>query len=362
MAGRWLTLFLLAVTNLCLIFAIAGGLTPLADILAPLTGHMIGVGLAASLAALMRRWAAEILVGGVALTVALHAWLGIAGCCRPSAPVLGPALAHVPASETRSGLRLVALNTWHRNSDLGRLERYLATVDADVIVLSEFGTNKRALLASLKHIYPYQVDCADWTCSLVLLSRVPFEASGAARFGPDRQSGSPTFVWARLAGSVTVVGAHLYRPSRNPWRHKLQMASLIEFVRHIEGPLVLAGDLNTSPWSYSYRSLRASSGLTPVARLRPTWPAWPVVMPQVAFDHIFVSSELAILGSGTGPAVGSDHLPVWAELQRRSLLRDRAAPATRRLASGLAATRPHLGDEFLADLGGEHCGAGHLRR
>ena len=82
----------------------------------------------------------------------------------------------------------------------------------------------------------------------------------------------------------------------------------------------------------------------------PSWPAWPIALPQVALDHIFVSPELTVSASGTGPAVGSDHLPVWAQLERRPL----AAYPGRAPRSRLAAAGAHLGAEFLGDLGGEH--------
>lgn len=88
----------------------------------------------------------------------------------------------------------------------------------------------------------------------------------------------------------------------------------------------------------------------------PSWPAWP--LPQVALDHIFVSPDLAVAAAGTGAAVGSDHLPVWAQLERRPAVLDRR----RSLRSRLAASRPHLGGELLADLGGEQVGARNLRR
>ena len=94
----------------------------------------------------------------------------------------------------------------------------------------------------------------------------------------------------------------------------------------------------------------------------PTWPAWPLALPQVALDHILVSPELAVAAAGTGPAVGSDHLPVWAQIDRRPVAFERGGVPPRRLTSRLAAARPHLGGELLADLGGEHVGAGNLRR
>jgi len=28
------------------------------------------------------------------------------------------------------------------------------------------------------------------------------------------------FVWAKVGGSLTIIGTHVYRPSRNPWLHQ----------------------------------------------------------------------------------------------------------------------------------------------
>jgi endonuclease/exonuclease/phosphatase (EEP) superfamily protein YafD len=360
---------MLASANLALIGAVAGGFTALADIIAPLTGHLIGIGLTASLALLMRRWVPAILAAGVVATAALHVWLGLAWCCAAPVTRTQTALTRAAMQASTQGptLTLLALNAWHQHGDVRRLERYLATAPADVVVLSEFGPDKRALLANLKAAYPFQVDCADqWPCSLALLSRLPLEAAGVGRIASEgrevRASDMPAFVWAKLAGSLTVIGTHLHRPSRDPWLHARQVSALTHLVRNIDGPLILAGGLNTSPWSNAFRKLRAATGLAPASILMPTWPAWPLALPQVALDHILVSPELAVAGAGTGPAVGSDHLPVWAQIERRPDALERGHSPLRRLTSRLAAARPHLGGELPADLGGEHVGAGHLRR
>ena len=260
------------------------------------------------------------------------------------------------------GLTVLALNTWHVHDDARRLERYLAAGPADVIVLSEIGPDKRDVLPKLKAAYPYQVDCAEqWQCSLALLSRVPLEAAGVGSIASDRKD-MPAFVWAKLGASMTIIGTHLHRPSRDPWLHERQVSAIGDLVRHIDGPVVLAGDLNTSPWSNAFRKLRAATGLAPASILMPTWPAWPLALPQVALDHILVSPELVVAAAGTGPAVGSDHLPVWAQIELRPDTLERGHAPRRRLTSRLAAARPHLGGELPADLGGEHVGAGNLRR
>ena len=356
---RWLALFALAAANLAVLVVVSSGISTLADVLAPLTGHLIGLGFTASVALLVRRWMLSLLAAGAAATLGVHAWLGLAWCCGlPSSPP--PAdVTKVAARAPAQGLSVLALNTWDHHPDPSRLAGYLASAAADVVILSEFGADKRLLLGALKSAYPHQSRCGDTgKCSLALLSRLPLEASGIGSIAAE----GPDFVWARLEGSLTIIGTHLHRPSRNPWRHERQMLALAEFLRRIDGPLVLAGDLNTSPWSGSFRRLRSTTGLTPAGILIPTWPAWPVAVPQVALDHVLVSPDLAVTAAGTGPAVGSDHLPVWARIERRAPLIERARPQPSRLTSRLAAARPHLGGELLGDFGGEQVGAGHLRR
>lgn len=358
-AKRRSALLILCGGNLALLAAIAGNLGAVFDIVAPLTGHIVGVGVAASLALLTRRL--SVLVLGMLMTLLVHAWLGLASppCCQPAhgAAVRTTSLTSAAASTAGQALSLLTLNAWHGHRDPARLMAYLANLDADLVVLSEFGPNKRAMLARLKPSHPYQVDCAQrWACALALLSRVPFEAAGTARIA----DGNLAFVWARLGG-VTVIGTHLYRPSRDPWLHERQMRALIAFLDRIPGPVILAGDLNTTPWSKAYRSLRRVTGLVPASTLRPTWPAWPLALPQVALDHIFVSRDLTVTAAGTGPAVGSDHLPIWAIIERPPSF-DRARTTARSLALGPAPALRHLGAQFLADLGSEQGGARNLCR
>lgn len=354
-----MALAVLAVANVGLVAVVSGGVGSLGDVIAPFTGHLMGFGLAASLALLVQGRMLTLLAAGIAATLAVHAGLGLVRCCEAPKEISGPA--SLASQMPRHSLTVLNLNTWHAHGDVGRIEQYLATAPADIVVLSEFDAHRSPLIASLREIYPYHVECAgEPPCAIAMLSRLPLEASGSARIA----SGEPSFVWARInpgqQGSTTIIGTQLNRPSGNPWRHEVEMRELAQFVRRIDGPLVLAGNLNTSPWSRSFRALRLATGLSPAGTLLPSWPAWPIALPQVALDHIFVSPELSVSASGTGPAVGSDHLPVWAQLERRPL----AAKPGRAPRSGsrLAAAGTHLGGELPGDVGGEHGGARDLRR
>jgi len=357
--GRLLAVAVLLAALAGLSLLAATGPGPLGDVVAPLTGHIVALGVVASVCLMWPRRALLLLTAGMLATLGLHSWLALARCCGAPAALAHPAQSG--GQVAAAGLTVLALNTWSSRGDPDRLERYLASQPADVVVLSEFGRRQQPLLDRLAAVYPYRVGCGSVRpCSLALLSRLPLEAAGAARIAADRQQ--PAFVWARLAGSVTVIGTHLTRPSRDPLRHADEMRALAGFLRRIAGPLVVAGDLNTTPWSGSFRLLVQATGLSPASLLMPTWPAWPLALPQVALDHIFVSAELVVAAAGTGPAVGSDHLPVWARLEQPTAALHRPHAPARTLALGLAAAGAHLGGELLAHLGGEQVGARDLRR
>ena len=180
-AARWVALGSLCAANIGLGAMLLGELPHLANIIAPLSGHLLGLGLSAGVALVIGARSLAPLALGVALTIGLHAWLGLAPCCRPATSNELPALAAHAEDVKDREISLLTLNTWHAASNVPELVAYLGTAPADIVVLSEFGPPKRALLEKLRHIYPYQTECsADRSCSLALMSRIPFETSGTA--------------------------------------------------------------------------------------------------------------------------------------------------------------------------------------
>lgn len=354
--ARTVALVMVVVCNACLAVLLLADVPVAADIVTPLTGHVIGFGIAAALGLVLRRYAVLAMGAGIGLTLAFHTWLGLTPANLPAPRIA----AFTPAADTKElqDITVLSLNTWDARDNVDELIAYFKTAPADVVVLSEVGPPKQRLVQALRDVYPYQKECtADWACSIALISRVPFEQGGTV--GWSRQS--PAFVWARFAGALTVVGTHIARPSRTPLLHARETEAIAQLVRRIDGSVVLVGDLNSSPWSYSFRALKAQTGLVTARALTPSWPAWPINLPQVALDHILASQDLAFVESKTGPAVGSDHLPVIARLKRVPTT-VRAREPARNGGSRLAAPVPHLGGQLLADLGGEHHGAGHLGR
>lgn len=277
---------------------------PIAEIAAPLTGHLIGLGLAAAVALLRRRRLVQTMLAGLILTFAAHAGLAH---YRLATPLLAP-------SPPVAGLRILSLNTWHAHGDGADLARRLEASGADVLVLTEFGPSKRDVIARLADRFPHRASCAEqWECSVAILSRLPIRRGHAGRRSVDE----PPVAGAEIdvAGEpVTVLATHLFRPTRNPWRHQRQLAALEARIADARGHVVVAGDFNTSPWSGGLRGFKRATGLADSGMLMPTWPAWPLVLPQVAIDHVLISRGLAFAGAALAAAVGSDHLPLVVDV------------------------------------------------
>jgi endonuclease/exonuclease/phosphatase family metal-dependent hydrolase len=114
---------------------------------------------------------------------------------------------------------------------------------------------------------------------------------------------------------VRVYNTHL-QPNAND--RTVQVQAIMEQIGHQQGPLVLMGDLNVAPTASELAPLYSS--------LTDAWQAagsgdgysYPVGKSHARIDYIFVSGDMTVnqVAVATTPAtaVGSDHLPVVAEL------------------------------------------------
>ena len=82
------------------------------------------------------------------------------------------------------------------------------------------------------------------------------------------------------------------------------------------GPVIVAGDLNATPWSYGMRPLVAA-GLRDTQLGRGFSATWQRNIPifAIPIDHLLLGGNIAASARWTGPDLGSDHHPVIADLR-----------------------------------------------
>jgi endonuclease/exonuclease/phosphatase (EEP) superfamily protein YafD len=204
-------------------------------------------------------------------------------------------------------VRVAHFNLFQNNTDLAAIEAEIARLDADVITLIEFTSNKVPLLNALRTQYPYQFDCNGLpACHLAILSKVPLSV-------PDAKSQweGPPFVTARLGGPLAGLVVYGVHTTRFP-HSRAQLRQITALVKHLEsepGKLLIMGDFNATPYSRITTTLENGLGLNRLTEL-PTWPSF-VEVPQLAIDHVFASKGIRVLAKQQiGNAAGSDHYPV----------------------------------------------------
>ncbi len=226
-------------------------------------------------------------------------------------------LQHVPVMERtahNSSLRVLSFNLWWENKKHDQVLEYLQNSGADVIVLVEGTPEWMEKLKPLQSIYPYSMTQPeiDYYHGLIF-SKFPITMKKSVPM-----PGSPATL-AELQtphGPITVIGIHTPAPMRLQYfrmreKHITMLAALAQKQKN---PVIITGDWNATPWSYTLRDFVKHSGLKLAASI-PAANTWLLPIPGfgLPIDHIFASHHFQLRQTGIGPYLGSDHRAIWAD-------------------------------------------------
>jgi endonuclease/exonuclease/phosphatase (EEP) superfamily protein YafD len=270
---------------------------------------------AGSLAAVFAgRWRTRF---GLAAALALNAWPLLPYWLPAAGPRLdGAARAASPAAPAAT-VSIISLNLLASNRDADRVVAYLRDRRADLVGLIEVDDFWAAASERLADLYPHRlVIPRNDNFGIALLSRLPLAAVRDVEFA----AAVPTIVAdvQHAGGDFTFVATHPLSPVRGDWSRlrDAQLRDIADFVAAAALPCVVAGDFNATPWSWACREFAARSGLRDTALgqgVQATWNArlW---LPRIPIDHVYAPPGTAVIRRAVGPDVGSDHLPVEAEI------------------------------------------------
>lgn len=281
----------------------------LADMASNFAPHLAAAFALAFAIAAMKRARVALVGAAIGLVAALAPILRDVPATRAATAVA----AH-PAGEAR--LRVMTFNVEDRNENYAEVLKYLAEAPADVIFLDEAFYVWRVQLTKLAPSFPWNT--LNTVRDLVVLSRVPLERIEFVNLEGD--PGRGLLVHARVGnGTVALLGVHARKPrgSTDFNRRSRQLAQIAEVVGRQRGPLVVAGDFNATSRSFVMRRFLDATGLE---ALSPQWPplsTWPSWLPYfgLQIDHMLFNGGVEIVGAQTGPDLGSNHLPLLAEIR-----------------------------------------------
>ncbi len=274
----------------------------------------------AALAAGCRRWAALLVSMGPTL-VLVTLVLGVDRAPRAGGDAAGPVV------------RVVAANAMARNHEPEGIIEALLTTDADLVMLNEPSMALQRALAdtpSVRAAFPHdtRIERAGPGFRYVL-SRHPL-LEGEDAFGalwPELREAlgyhGQRLVRVEMPEGPFVFAGVQFRSPRRPDRwaggnaQAQDLARGLTMVRDaVRLPVVLAGDLNSTPTGRRSRDLAEAAGLRrtkPVLALGGTYPAgWPL---SASIDGVMVSESVRVRRWWTFGLPGSDHEGVAAELE-----------------------------------------------
>jgi endonuclease/exonuclease/phosphatase (EEP) superfamily protein YafD len=83
--------------------------------------------------------------------------------------------------------------------------------------------------------------------------------------------------------------------------------------------MIIAGDFNSTPWSFALRRQDRLFGIERRTRALATWPARTLrseaPFPFLPIDHVYAGKGWRTVSMQRGPRLGSDHYPVIVVLQ-----------------------------------------------
>jgi endonuclease/exonuclease/phosphatase (EEP) superfamily protein YafD len=233
---------------------------------------------------------------------------------------LGPWLATADAAPTSDQrLRLVCANVQRENEDRERLGRWIRAQQIDIVALLEVDEPWLAELVPFLNEFPHRFfEPRSSRFGVAVASRYPLTQQRLLQLGSaglttlSMQVQSPQ-------GPLNLIATHPPPPMVPEFfNHRNdQLRDLAREARRMEpGPTVLAGDLNTTPYSRHLLRLEEEAGLRNVRRGQGLLASWPSALPgalRIPLDHLLVSPQIRA-SVRLGPRIGSDHLPVVADL------------------------------------------------
>ncbi len=319
-AVRFLALLAGLGSALCSGLALAGVVSPHADIFS----HFVPVWAAAGLFAL---------VLGAWTRARRAALLGLVGVILAGCLVVPELLSVRPAPRiAQPALRVIQFNVFYLNEDPAATAAWIAGQNADVVVLQEASAERsQQVIRAIRGRFPYASPCAATWCDVTVMSARPPVSSGElpGRSGTKESAGA----WMTVqtpAGPSTVIGVHLVWPI---WTRALdaQIRSVAQATRRLPRErMVLVGDMNITAWSFALRRLERETGLRRQSRATLTWPVrpfygqlpayfryapWNLPFAYMPLDHVLAEPGWSAVSVRRGPRLGSDHLPLVVDLQ-----------------------------------------------
>jgi endonuclease/exonuclease/phosphatase (EEP) superfamily protein YafD len=220
---------------------------------------------------------------------------------------------HPPGAGNGASIRVASFNVLATNRNPAAAIEWTRKTSPDAIFFTEVSDGWAEALKELEQDYPHWINEGP---DFAFFSKYPIASSSAELVS---KHGFP-MLKARLnvpAGPVTFIAGHPLPPVTSEWSAAMDdfMAAMAREAATESGPVIVAGDFNSSRWSYKSRPL-LQAGLIEAAKGKSPGPTWMRRNPILGMpiDRMLYRGEgMGCRSFEIGPDLGSDHRPVTGE-------------------------------------------------
>lgn len=256
--------------------------------------------------------------------------LSLFGLLLNAIPVLS---IYLPSETTATGknnqVSLLLTNVLTSNQSYGSLLKEIERKQADIIVVLELGYQWANELRTIDKKYLYQelIPRTD-NFGIGLYSKYPLENIRVMDFSTND---IPSITASILfdGNHLNIIATHPIPPMDESLaeQQKLHLENLASFTQSKKDKtisinttlLLVAGDLNSTPWSPRYKKFMSSTGLINTRQgkgIYPSWSAGGIVgdLLQIPLDHVLVTNNIHTQKFEKLDSINSDHFPIYVEL------------------------------------------------
>ena len=214
-------------------------------------------------------------------------------------------------------LRVTTFNVLTSNATPESAVRHLLETDADIVCVLEADTGWETLLQPLRQKYAHHLEeLPHGNFGIAVFTRL--EVRDMRIIWPDPELPSVQVQFQHDGRELNLIATHTLPPMTptNAARWRKHLSALRELAEKQRGEVIVAGDLNATPWCEGMRLLRAGDTLD-FRSTEPVWlPTWGLKLPMMMpIDHVLVTRGLLITKRQIGPETGSDHRSVTVGIQ-----------------------------------------------
>lgn len=184
--------------------------------------------------------------------------------------------------------RLLSFNIMQRNfRGATQIRDLVLESGADAVFVME-AQPLLPFLGKLQETYPWRVGCGEGTprCDLLVLSRHPLRNTAVHSLSDLRPDRFVTTVAEWKGKDINLAAIHLTKPYYD-YYHDLELWNAQQILSRIGGPLILAGDFNSSGLAPDMQRFLRTMGMVSADRREPA--TWPVRAGYfgIPIDHIY---------------------------------------------------------------------------